>query len=526
MSFSEHFPPSTQTILAAQQTPPKRRRFLPREDSIIVISSSPEESPAIQRVIDPDDEQYFGPFLCTEPTPLPTTRRKSSTSAKQEKSIEVLDDEEFSKLVNGFRFSTPLSETSINTSLTAPRVPSITQKSNLSSFFQECKPSSSRPGKATATTTKQVKSTLATRVSVPLRKPSSDKRPSSKSTTSSTENTSFFTSWAAAQAPITRPASNKTKPRRKPAKKKDVEVVLLSPRTGQQSVRTRVMEVTRGRLGEKSEGGLWDACKRGLDGELYDSDGAIVFSQELREMEQIEVGEIEVFDVSADTSREETVPNATTGINCPKMGLHAGKVLEEIDVRQQTNASQRMEIAEEEKPARRRYPACQSVVDGMPVYSTFTITQLQVKLSLSRAEVQNEIRKFGFKASKSKPEMIKLLEECWKATNQKSPPPSPQRPNADLISTPLGGDNLPDVSSPALLLRLHSRISNTIQTDADQSMYLGILRYEPLVVEDLMEWLEERELAIPELVIRGWCDKEGVCCVSRESLNGGKRARY
>lgn len=200
MSFSEHFPPSTQTILAAQQTPPKRRRFLPREDSIIIISSSPEESPAIQRVIDSDDEQYFGPPLSTEPTPLPTTRRKSSTSAQQEKSIEVLDDEEFSKLVNGFRFSTPLSETSMNTPLTAPRVPSITQKSNLSSFFQECKPSSSRPGKAPARATKQVKTTLATRVSVPLRKPSSHKRPSSKSNTSSTENTSFFTTWAAAQA--------------------------------------------------------------------------------------------------------------------------------------------------------------------------------------------------------------------------------------------------------------------------------------------------------------------------------------
>ena len=41
-----------------------------------------------------------------------------------------------------------------------------------------------------------------------------------------------------------------------------------------------------------------------------------------------------------------------------------------------------------------------------------------------------------------------------------------------------------------------------------------------------MEWLGERELNVPDLVVKGWCDKEGVCCVNRESLMGGRRARY
>lgn len=41
-----------------------------------------------------------------------------------------------------------------------------------------------------------------------------------------------------------------------------------------------------------------------------------------------------------------------------------------------------------------------------------------------------------------------------------------------------------------------------------------------------MEWLKERGIDVPEIAVRGWCDKEGVCSVARESLTGGRRARY
>jgi hypothetical protein len=83
-----------------------------------------------------------------------------------------------------------------------------------------------------------------------------------------------------------------------------------------------------------------------------------------------------------------------------------------------------------------------------------------------------------------------------------------------------------DISSPALLLRLHHRITQTIKSDHDQSVYSGILRYEPVVIEDLIDWLSKRDMALPELVLRGWCDKQGVCCVARDSLSGGRRAKY
>ena len=123
--------------------------------------------------------------------------------------------------------------------------------------------------------------------------------------------------------------------------------------------------------------------------------------------------------------------------------------------------------------------------------------------------------------------MITILEECWHATHKPKPPPS--QLTQLTLSTPKSSAVVPDltdISSPALLQRVHGRITQTIKTDVDQSVYMGILRYEPVVVEDLMEWLGERELSVPDLVVKVWCDKESVCCVTRESLMGGRRARY
>lgn len=114
--------------------------------------------------------------------------------------------------------------------------------------------------------------------------------------------------------------------------------------------------------------------------------------------------------------------------------------------------------------------------------------------------------------------MTALLEECWKATQQVT-----QEPTVPAI--PLVTIAVEDASSPDLLTRLHNRITQTVKDDLDQSVYLGILRFEPVVVEDLVEWLTARDLVVPELVVRGWCDKEGVCCVNRGTLPGRHRSR-
>jgi len=116
--------------------------------------------------------------------------------------------------------------------------------------------------------------------------------------------------------------------------------------------------------------------------------------------------------------------------------------------------------------------------------------------------------------------MIALLEECWKATQKLA------KPHLAPPETPVGSSLPADVSSAAILRRLQARISQTVKDDADQSFYCGILRYEPVIIEDLVLWLKERGVDVPELVVREWCDKEGVCCVGKDGLQGRRRARY
>lgn len=336
MSFSGHSPPSTQAILSAQRTPSlASRRTVHRKRSIIIISSSPDLSIRSQsiQVLDSEDEQYFGPQrTAASPQSNPTRHRKS----QNENSIEVVEDEEFTKLLAGFKYA---SSSSSAASCSVPRAPLATRKTNLDSYFQEVKPSS-KAKRAGAKTTR-LKPSLATRVN-PLAKPPIPREKPEKQAVQ-TAHTSFFTSWAADQAPVIRPPKPSAKPRRKPVKKKDVDVVLLSPRTGQESVRRPPEDESVRKLGERSNGGMWDACKRGLEGELYDVDGEIVFSQELRD---IQVEEVEI------------------------VGTGEGG--------ESTEGGKQILCLQEEPPAQRKVKVVQVRDDGMPAYSSFTTQQLQV----------------------------------------------------------------------------------------------------------------------------------------------------
>src|SRR5277367_306706 len=270
MSLSRHFPASTQAILSAQTitTPPPVKKRL--DKSIIIISSSPDDnnfrppSPP-QRVLCSDDEEYFGPARSSPPAPPRHVARKQ----RQMENVPVeVEDENFSRLLGEYKYTQTTRPLTTDTA-SIPRA--CTQKVNLDGFFQETKPLPKKPPPKS-----RVKTTLTSRVSLPKRTASSTTiKPVFTSTPSVTrDNGRFFTTWAAAQAPSTR-AKPTAKPRRKPTRRKDsVEVVLLSPRTGQENVRKRVVEEEEGerRLGEKSRRGsmMWDACKRGLDGELYD----------------------------------------------------------------------------------------------------------------------------------------------------------------------------------------------------------------------------------------------------------------
>ena len=326
MSLSKHFPPSTQAILSAQQTPPTRKRTFRCDKSIILISSSPE----LPQQVNPEDEEDVFPQK-TRALPLQRRRRPSN-----EKSIEILeDDNEFSRLIGGFKYNHPLT---LSDTVNIPRpVSNAMQKTSVEGFFHENK-STNKPVKS------RVKTTLKTRVTVPSKPTLARENPAAVNPT----QTSFFTTWAAAQAPTTRPVKATGKPRRKQTNKKtNVEVILLSPRTGQKSAQKHIGEVERGqKLGEKNVcGAMWDAGKRGLEGELYDYDGEVVFSQELRDtLQDNSSKDVEICSVESVEERE---------------------------------------VTDEERPARRRGKEVERgggnvLDDRMPKYSTFTTLQLQV----------------------------------------------------------------------------------------------------------------------------------------------------
>ena len=501
MSLSRHFPPSTQAILSAQRSPPLAKKR--RDKSIIVISSSPEDNTlqqppesSPQRIFSSDDEEFFGPVRPNSPAPPPRLTRKQSRQSVETLPLDV-EDETFSRLLGEYKYThpRPLTDTA-----NIPR-PSL-QKVNLDGFFQETKISAT---KLPLHNKSRVKTTLTTRVSLPKRRiPTNTTEPTSRPASeftphaSSREHVRFFTSWAAAQAPTTR-AKPTAKPRRKATRKRDsVEVVLLSPRTGQESVRKRtvVHEIGERKLGEKGDGGsaMWDACKRGLDGELYDCEGEMVFSQELRqcvcddEQEEgslsVESGEVEVFEL---TDNQENCPSRNEEITtvldtenrqrdnkmvivddidtsldiplrhltspCPDVPLELtsqfDQSLEIIDItdlppnQHHPQPTPTIPLLTSDSPLPIRPKSKQSVApqsNSLLNYSTYTLPQLQVlPLSTSQTNLLVRSQKIRFQTLQIQ-------------TRYDSPPPPMsrrRRRNPRSIETPVTRSFVPRAGSPA-----------------------------------------------------------------------------
>ena len=130
-----------------------------------------------------------------------------------------------------------------------------------------------------------------------------------------------------------------------------------------------------------------------------------------------------------------------------------------------------------------------------------------------------------------------------------SPPtPSPPRrrsPSKLLRQLPLTQPTTPSddigeaVSTKAAEARLLAEVTKAITTfppsndPLNLTFHEKILMYEPIVLEDLAIWLNaeglgrvgEDEEVSPEQV-KAWCEARSVCCLWRENLRGGARARW
>ena len=125
-----------------------------------------------------------------------------------------------------------------------------------------------------------------------------------------------------------------------------------------------------------------------------------------------------------------------------------------------------------------------------------------------------------------------------------SPPrrPSPTTPKALLLTAPshfqhsTTPSNLTPNSAQTHLL---SKITLAVTTfppahdPKNLTWYEKILLYDPIVLEDLTRWLNLEGLGrigVDEEVgtgdVKAWCEGKGICCLWRENLRGGARARW
>ena len=399
MSFSNYFtPPSTQAILSAQLTPPAQRRRRSSR-SIIIISSSPEQSIPVLReevcesVPDSEDEVDLLVDLPQPSNAVPVSPQHPAKSvetcsdesllhqhSKDENSIEIIEETEFTRILSGYKYTSTTQSSTTTTTTTQPLLPT-TKKTNLTGYFQERKPSScssSSSSKPTSTTLKssRVKSTLSTRVNLP-KSGTSTRSKLPKTVVVEQPQTSFFTTWAANQAPVVRPPVLKSKSTRKPSTRRSKEngqaVLLRSPRSGQESALKFLDgdQEESGRMGEKRnvEGGMWDVGRRGLEGELYDREGEVVFSQQLREDSLVVQEDVSLGDIVSMERVEEISPHPT---------IPVASAVQPV-ARDNAGEKERNEIVEEERPARRRLRKEVPLrEDGMPNYEGLSISQLQV----------------------------------------------------------------------------------------------------------------------------------------------------
>ncbi|KAL8850594.1 MAG: hypothetical protein Q9221_004464 [Calogaya cf. arnoldii] len=85
-----------------------------------------------------------------------------------------------------------------------------------------------------------------------------------------------------------------------------------------------------------------------------------------------------------------------------------------------------------------------------------------------------------------------------------------------------------------LLVMITNAVKNCPSTHDAQNLtpYEKMLLYDPIVLEDFAQWLNDEGLkrvgcdeTVDPMIAKLWCESQSVCCLSRENLKGGTRAR-
>ncbi|KAL8838394.1 MAG: hypothetical protein Q9170_002154 [Blastenia crenularia] len=143
------------------------------------------------------------------------------------------------------------------------------------------------------------------------------------------------------------------------------------------------------------------------------------------------------------------------------------------------------------------------------------------------------------KAPKSGDQADKPIEEILDTGCPPHAPSPPRRTSAKppnpLVSTSSLATTVTTTDQQNLLPSITKAITNYPPTHNPKNLtwYEKMLLYDPIVLEDLTDWLNEEGLSrvgcnevMTPVMVKQWCESQSVCCLWKENLKGGKRARY
>lgn len=145
------------------------------------------------------------------------------------------------------------------------------------------------------------------------------------------------------------------------------------------------------------------------------------------------------------------------------------------------------------------------------------------------------------KKPRGRPKKNTATDELLHETSGAGPvPPSSLEPATAKVSRPLAVSTSTAVAAAAreleMLLPIITKAVITYPPTHDPNnltWYEKMLLYDPIVLEDLADWLNREGLGrvsctseVSPVIVKQWCESQSVCCLWKENQRGGQRARH
>ncbi|KAK9316720.1 hypothetical protein V1524DRAFT_425330 [Lipomyces starkeyi] len=144
--------------------------------------------------------------------------------------------------------------------------------------------------------------------------------------------------------------------------------------------------------------------------------------------------------------------------------------------------------------------------------------------SLSAAQLRDVLQSWGFKAPRSRKDMIARILQYDSKMRTNTSDDNKSESQGRVVTLPI-------MSTEEIKSATMNRISRHIrEAESARGWWMKILAYEPILVEDLAQFLErEGILADSEkhglVVLKEWCDSQSVCIISKDGAGGTRKRR-